>query len=230
MALERSSSAATEIMTQFSGFFDMDKYSIITMRYEDAVTSHGLISHFMRRRRGRVGFDILELDFTSSIFSMNNRGESKILDSLIRTLMLQSVFGRTQKYYLITSFRMNLHLPPTLRREFSDIGIMLCRNYIERYNESLSEELINLSDDEMRVNWCILYSIPLIIIEHAPKLAHLTLRDVPYTYISRSVGGKTRIVSFVFTCESGRPSLSSVESISEAVEDAFTKARSTVWV
>jgi len=234
VALERSASSATEIVTQFSGFFEMDKYSVIRMKYEDAVVSDELISHFIRRHRSRVGFDILELDFTTSIFSMNNRGESKILNSLIRTLMLQSVFGRKQRYSLIASFGMNLRLSPTLRRQLreqsSDAVTMLCRNFIERYDENLSDELINLSDDEMRVNRCILHSIPSIIIEHAPRLAYLTLRDVPHTYISKSVGGKTRIASFVFTCEYKQPSLSSVGSIFEAIEDAFSKVHSTVWV
>ena len=230
VALEKSKSAATEIMTQFSKFFEMDKYRVIPMKYEDAVVSDELINHFRRRKRGRVGFDILELDFTTSIFSLNDRGESKILDALIRTLMLQSVFGRKQKYYLITSFRMNLRISSTLRSRFSDAATMLCKNFIERYDKSLSDELVGLSEDEIKVNRCILHSIPSILIEHEPRLTCLSLKDVPYTYISRSVGGKTRIVSFVFTCEYGRPSLSSVASMSEAVRDAFDKVRSTVWV
>jgi len=230
VALERSQSAATEVMTQFSRFLEMDQYSVIAMKYEDAIVSRELISHFMRRKGDRAGFDILELDFTNSIFSMNDKGESKILDSLIRTLMLQSVSGRKQKYYLITSFRMKLRLSLALRSKFSDAVTMLCKNFIGRYDESLSDELVNLSNNKMRVDRCILYSIPLIIFEHAPRLVYLTLKDVPYTHISRSVGGKTRIVSFVFTCEYGRPSLSSFEPISRAVKDAFDKVHSAVWV
>lgn len=230
VALERSPSAATEIVTQFSGFFERDKYSVISKKYEDAMTSGELVDHFMRRKGDQAGFDILELDFTSSIFSMNDRGESKILDSLIRTLMMQSISGRKQKYYLITSFKLKLRLAQALRRIFPDAVTMLCRNFIARYNEDLSDELINLTDNEKRVNLCILNSIPLILIEHAPRLAYLTLRDVPYVHISRSVGGKTRIASFVFACEYRRPSLSSIETIFRSVEDAFDKVRFTVWV
>lgn len=234
IAIEKSDSAATEIITKFSTFFKEGKYDVIIKKYEEAIKNIELIELFRKSRIGRIGFDILELDFTDSIFSMNNNGESRILDTIIKTLMLQSVFGRREIYYLILSFKMSLSIPPILRLGCTDAVDMLCKNFIKRYNVNLADKINNISNsnnDESRVNWCILYSIPLILIEYAPNIVHMRLKDTSYTYISRSVGAKARIASFIFTCQNRCASLSqSVGSISEEIHDAFDKVSGTVWV
>lgn len=234
IAVEKSPSSATEIVRKFSNLFNKGSYDIIIMGYESAIESEKLINYFAKQGRRRAGFDILELDFTDSIFSINQRGESKILDAIIKTLMLQSVFGRREKYYLISSFKMKFRFTQTLRQHFSDAASMLCENFIQRYDQNLSSELNRLPSNNLdgsRINWCILHSIPLIIIEHAPRLMRLSLTDVPYTYVSQSAGAKSRIVSFVFSCEHKRPSLSHpVEPILQEVQHAFNKVRNTIWV
>lgn len=234
VAVEKSPSARSQIMTNFSTLFARDKYAIVSEKYERAIELEPFIDYFARRRRGEIGFDIMELDFTDSIFSMNENGESRILDALIRTLMLQLVFGRKRTYYLIASFRMRLRIPRTLREQFSDPVRMLCEKFICRYDQELSDKLIELSNgdrSDSRVDWSMLYSIPLVIIEHAPRLIQLSLRDIPYTHVSQSVGAKARIVSFVFTCEYSRPSFSrSIGPTSQKIQDAFGKVHQTVWV
>lgn len=234
VAIEPNRNYHVKILEYFSRNFEKNNYEVIRGKYEDLILEESLRKWFLKNP---IGFDILELDFPAALYSLNPDGRSKFLDAIFRTLSLQSIGDK--KYYLIIAFKTNNKIPPNLQKIYGTPTRMLLQNILQKENEFLNnpilEEFINSDQNNDDFNyWCSIYAIPLGIMTHCGGLCNIKLHSIPFTHISRSVGARSRIVTYVFNCEPRYTSLHNGHSIRNEVKDnmydAIKKIHNTIWV
>jgi hypothetical protein len=237
VALEPEKNWHKDIFEYFAKTFELGKYEVLEGNYEDLIGEKRLIHWFFEPP---YGFDILELDFPVPLFSLGSDKESKLLESIAKTMKLQAFLGKS--FYIITSFKAENKISRDLRTTYGNSVKMLSKEILEKENsllndETLSSLIASLAVDANKFNQekCSLFAIPLAIIRRSEGICTVKLDQAPYTHVSKSVGGKTRIISYVFWCEPRAYAIDCAgdtlfKETKENIHKAIRKIEQTVWM
>jgi hypothetical protein len=237
VGIEQNKSWHTTIFEYFAEVFSQEKYGILEGTYENLIADHRLLRWFMIEP---FGFDIIELDFPSSLFSLGEDKRSKILDSISKTLKMQAFCGRT--FYMLTTFKAKTPISHALRTQYGNSVNMLSKEILQKENALLNNGKLNslitalastptVRDEEE----CNLFAIPLTIIRRTEGICTVELAEVPYTHVSKSVGGTSRLASYVFKCQPRSYTIDCAgdclfNETKKKLEDAVRKTEHAVWV
>jgi len=235
VAVEPNKSWHKMIYEYFAETFARGKYEVLEGNYEDLIQEQRLTKWFIQQP---PGFDLLELDFPVPLFSLNPEKRSMVLESIAKTLKLQAFFGRS--FYMIASFKAENPLPANLGSVYGNSTKMLVKEILEKENSLLKNKtLSNLISSDLTIalfqEKCSLFAIPLAIIRRSEGICNVKLHQPPYSHISKSVGAKTRIMSYVFWCEPRNYTIDSggdklFNETKRNIEEAIEKIDKTVWV
>lgn len=216
--------------------FAKSKYEVLEGNYEDLIEEQRLTKWFFQPP---FGFDILELDFPVPLFSLSPDKRSRVLESIAKTLKLQAFFGRN--FYMIASFKGENTLPANLGSVYGDSTKMLVEEILKRENSLLENKTLSdlisspVSGTPLYQERCSLFAIPLAIIRRSEGICNVKLHQIPYTHISKSVGGKTRIMSYIFWCEPRTYTIDCAgdklfNETKKNIEEAIEKIDKAYWV
>ena len=237
VAIEQNKFWHKSILEYFASIFTLGKYEVIEGTYEKMISEERLLRWFMEKP---FGFDIIELDFPASLFSLSADRRFILLESIAKTLKLQTFYGRN--FYMLTTFKAQTPIPQSLNAQYGNSSKMLSKEILQKENALLNNAILNSliatlasnptehSDEE-----CNLFAIPLAIIRRAEGICTIELEEVPYTHVSESVGGTSRLASYVFKCQPRSYTIDCAgdylsNEIKKRLDDAIKKTANAVWV
>jgi len=236
IAIEPEKSWHKMILEYFARTFDKENYEVLEGKYEDLIGDSRLVKWFIDRPP--YGFDIIELDFPVALFSLGSDKRSMILEAIAKTFKIQAFFDR--KYKMIIAFKAKNTISNEFRSMYGDPTKMLVKEILKKENSILKSRiltnLINSSSTNPHFDEkCSLFAMPLAIIRRSEGICNIGLDQKPYTHVSKSVEGKTRIISYVFDCKPRNYTIDSggktlFKETEKSMLDAIEKIDKTVWV
>ena len=235
VALEPNKSWHKIIYEYFARTFEKAKYEVLEGNYEDLIEQERLIKWFFEPP---FGFDIMELDFPVSLFSLGSDKRSMILEAIAKTLKVQAFFCRS--FNMIAAFKATNKISAELGSVYGDATKMLVKEILERENSLLNNRILtglikSGSTASLYDEKCSLYAIPLAIIRRSEGICNVRLKEIPYTHVSKSVGANSRIISYVFRCEPRNYTIDCggntlFDETRKSMVDAIEKTYRTFWV
>jgi hypothetical protein len=224
------------ILEYFACTFNKEDYEVLEGKYEDLIGENRLVKWFTDRPP--YGFDIIELDFPVALFSLGSDKRSMIIEAIAKTLKIQAFFDR--RYKMIIAFKAKNAISNEFRSIYGNPTKMLVKEILEKENSILKSKILtdlinsNLTNHLFNEK-CSLFAIPLAIIRRSEGICNVGLDQMPYTYISKSVEGNARIMSYVFDCKPRNYTIDSggdtlFNETKNSMLDAIEKINKTVWV